>query len=222
MILTREKQVLSSITCPTVTSPQKIDKYIASNNVENYLTVRPNKWYGNPIWNPLNRYLLSCNCQQHHCSNTGRNLQPGTQTIPPKTSWWIWKSTSTNGLQIVAKNTALITTYTLKTKSLCTEIHLPTTSRPSTWFIAAHHEYWTTYFDKPSTKAYQTLIPYLWCPFKTFVILQNIAPSSTGHVHITCQVRTQHELRNRPMSMTHHTTCIIMCDRTDEFVVDVS
>jgi len=49
MILTREKQVLSSITCPTVTSPQKIDKYIASNNVENYLTVRPNKWYGNPI-----------------------------------------------------------------------------------------------------------------------------------------------------------------------------
>ena len=39
--------MLSRKTCPTVTSPQEIDKYIASNNVENCLTVRPNKWFGN-------------------------------------------------------------------------------------------------------------------------------------------------------------------------------
>ena len=47
---TGEKQMLPSKSCPTVTSPQKIDEYyITSDNVENYLTVQPNKWYGNPI-----------------------------------------------------------------------------------------------------------------------------------------------------------------------------
>jgi len=47
---TGEKQVLPSKSCPTVTSPQKIDKYITSDNVENYLKVRPKKkWYGNLI-----------------------------------------------------------------------------------------------------------------------------------------------------------------------------
>jgi hypothetical protein len=38
--------VFSRKTCPTVTSPQKIDKYITSDSVENCLT-RPNKWFGN-------------------------------------------------------------------------------------------------------------------------------------------------------------------------------
>jgi hypothetical protein len=39
--------MLSRETCPPVTNPKLIDKYITSDNVENYLTVRPNKWFGN-------------------------------------------------------------------------------------------------------------------------------------------------------------------------------